>query len=128
MSTIERYKFKVGDIGLTRHGAKYRVICIDRASVAGVYTVVAMVLSRNEEETPFTYKPCGTCIDGQANGLDLMPPRPKMWMEEILTFWRLYDNLHEIPVAHLVRNRYAKKEARALFAKMFDAYEIVDMP
>ena len=128
MSTIERYKFKVGDTGLTRDGAKYRVICIDRASVAGVYTVVAMVLSRNEEETPFTYKPCGTCIAGQTNGLDLMPHRPKMWMEEGLTFWKLYDNLHEIPVAYLIKNSYAKKEATALFAKTFDGCEIVDMP
>ena len=128
MSTIEKYKFKVGDTGLTRDGRKFRVICTDKISVIPEYVLVALVTEEDGAEQQRVATVYGCFVATLESAIDLMPPRPKMWMEETLTSWRLHDNLHKIPVAHLVHNRYAKEEARALFAKMFDAYEIVDMP
>ena len=127
MSTIERYKFKVGDTGLTRDGRKFRVICTDKISVNPEYVLVALVTEKDGTEQQKIATVYGTFIDPHKSAIDLMPPRPKMYVDCPSTFWRLHAGTESTPVAYLRENVYCKKEAKALFAKMFDGHDIVDM-
>lgn len=127
MSTIERYKFKVGDTGLTRNGRKFRVICTDKISVIPEYVLVALVTEEDGAEQQRMATAYGVFVATLESALDLMPPRPKMYMDYYDLFWRLHDGIGSIPVAFLRENVYTRKEAKALFAKMFDGYDIVDM-
>lgn len=128
MSTIERYKFKVGDTGLTRDGRKFRVICTDKISVIPEYVLVALVTEEDGAEQQRMATVYGCFVATLESALDLMPPRPKMYMTSRNAFWNLREYSVGMPSAYLRKNRYSKDEATALFAKMFDGYEIVNVP